>query len=260
MFTPIGFFAPQGAAGFDPSLGGTLSVKYHWDFGDSSTMTLSGTDILDITDKKSSYTLTSYGTQDPTLSDGYAQFGLGSVSTAMRSGANSLPPGMFSNNTFTICVFSQIVGSFTDQGLWNLQSNQTNGWRGATFGGWRTSMPGSWDPQLCNNYGSNAHVMMRWFGTSNQSKYSTYNTSVGSQLSLVGFGYDTTNAYLLCDADGISPTYCSRAFVNSTSTGDGFYVSVADTVVNYYHIVVYDQLIDSTEMSAVWDAFYALQP
>lgn len=47
MFTPIGYFAPPaGAAGFDPTLGGTLTPYMWYDFTDSSTMTFSsGTNI-----------------------------------------------------------------------------------------------------------------------------------------------------------------------------------------------------------------------
>ena len=50
MFTPIGFFAPQ-VTGFDPTLGGTLTPAYWWDFTDSSTMTLTSTTVNTITDK-----------------------------------------------------------------------------------------------------------------------------------------------------------------------------------------------------------------
>jgi len=256
MFTPIGFFAPS-AAGFDPTLGGTLSVAYHWDFTDSSTMTLTGTDVTDITDKVSSYTLTSYGTNDPVLGDGFVTFGNG-LATSIRSGVNSLPSGMFSNNTFTITVYHHMTTGNT-QGLFTLQSNETNGWRGPTYGGYRDSMPGTWDPQLCDNHGTGTNVMFRYFGTSNKSKYSSLTNVQAQTKGLMGFGYDTTDGYLMYD-NGTEETYCSRAFVNSTSTGDGFAVSI-DTAntVNYYHIVVHDQLLNSTQMNDLYDAFIATQ-
>ena len=64
MFVPIGFMSPQGGSGgFDVTLGGTLSVSLHWDFTDSSTMTLSGTDLTNITDKVGSETLVLRPTQ-----------------------------------------------------------------------------------------------------------------------------------------------------------------------------------------------------
>ena len=262
MFTPIGFYAAA-AGGFDPTLGGTLSVKYHWDFTDSSTMNLSGTDINSITDKVSSYTLDTYNTSPPLLQSGFATFGSGRASK-MRSGANDLPTGMFSNNTFTIITLVNYVTG-AGQGFWHLQSNQTNGWRGATYGGYRDSMPGSWDPELCNNYGSGNNVMMRWYtGSSNKSKYSSMSTSQANSLQLVGFANEesTNTAYLLYDKDGITPTYCSRAVAYSnTDSGDGFYLSVGNIAnrLDYYHTLVYDELLSSAEMQSVWDAFYETQ-
>lgn len=47
-------YAP--AAGFDPTLGGTLSPSHWWDFTDQANLVLSGTDITEIGDKGNSAT------------------------------------------------------------------------------------------------------------------------------------------------------------------------------------------------------------
>ena len=70
MFTPIGYFAPQGgAAGFDPTLGGTLTVNHWYDLTDSTTMTFSGANVTAISDKVGSYNITNAYNSGPTFID-----------------------------------------------------------------------------------------------------------------------------------------------------------------------------------------------
>ena len=258
MFTPVGFYAAAGG-GFDPTLGGTLSVKYHWDFTDSSTMTLSGTDVTAITDKVNSYVLNSYLASDPQLNTGYVRL---ASSAGLRSGLNNIPPGMFSNNTFTMTAFTKLTGGMpAGINLLSLQSNQTNGWRGDTRLGYRTSMPGTWTPELCDNFGSGTNIHIRWYGPTvkNDSKYSSLTTTQALQQSVAGFGYNTTDAYLLYD-NGSEETYCNRSFEPSTDTGNGFYISNGNPeTLDYYHIVVHDELISSADMNALYDAWQASQ-
>ena len=263
MFTPIGFFAPQ-QTGFDPTLGGTLNVLYHWDFTDSSTMNLTGTTVNSISDKISSSVLTTYlGT--PQLKSGYVRFG--DVNTnGMRSGANNIPAGMFNNNTFTIICFSKLngtIGNNTNVFVWALQSNQTNGWRGATFGGWRNTIPGTWSPSICNNYGSGQNVLMRWFGTSNQSRHTSMTTTMAQKLCLIGFGYDSVNARLMHD-NGTENSYaCTRTLAKSTDSGNGLHINVDISEgaysLDYYHMIVYTDLFTSQNQSDLWNAFNATQ-
>jgi hypothetical protein len=168
---------------------------------------------------------------------------------------------MFNNNTFTICVFSERVAGTSESLLWALGSNQANGWRGSTHGGYRPSMPGIWNNQLCDTLGTaGTNVYIRWFGTTNQSKYTTLTTAQSRLKSLVGFAYNSTNqdAHLLYD-NGTQSTYCSRTLVRSTESDNGFFNYAESDTINYYHTVVYSQILSSTNMSDVFDAFAASQ-
>ena len=55
MYQPFAYMAAAGGGGggFDPTLGGAISPYFWYDFTDSSTMTLSGTDVTTIASKGS---------------------------------------------------------------------------------------------------------------------------------------------------------------------------------------------------------------
>src|SRR5210317_2299006 len=109
MFTPTGFFAPEGG-GFDPTLNGTLSLAYHWDWTDSSTMTLTGTDVDDITDKVGSITLDSFstvagsGTSDATFSTDKTVFSGDSAYFNPNGGVSWVPDEMMGDQDFTVVL------------------------------------------------------------------------------------------------------------------------------------------------------------
>ncbi len=78
---PFGFFGAGGD--FDPTLGGTISPYFWYDFTDSDTMTLSGTDVVDIASKGSNTGTLAKGTAAskyttayiaPTYNGTYTQF------------------------------------------------------------------------------------------------------------------------------------------------------------------------------------------
>ena len=90
IIQPFAFLAGQAAptppTGWDPTLGGTVTPDYWWDLQDSSTMTLSGTDVISMTSKGSQ----TDGDLDSSVNNGtlpqFVTDGLGKQSVRFQAG------------------------------------------------------------------------------------------------------------------------------------------------------------------------------
>ena len=88
---------PAAAAGFDPSLGGALTVGLWYDFTDSSTMTLSGAEITAMTEKMGTgFDITTDGTLNGpdfiSAADGaYFQGGTSNIERLVNTDTSSTP-------------------------------------------------------------------------------------------------------------------------------------------------------------------------
>ncbi len=112
IFTPFAFMggAPA-AAGFDPTVGGTLTPYYWFDFTDSATMAFnSGVNIDTITSKGSStgtMVARANQNQNPTYSTTYSHFGLGSSNSGLQIIDSNLPARMNSDD-FTVMLIANV--------------------------------------------------------------------------------------------------------------------------------------------------------
>lgn len=130
MFTPIGFFKAPSATTFDPSLGGTLDIAYHWDFTDSSTMGLSGTDVTTITDKLQSIQLSVLGANSPATFNGSATV-FGGASSYYKED-NWVPDEMTTISDFTVVqICTTDFNSFPANKIitpWAMKGTRGDGW------------------------------------------------------------------------------------------------------------------------------------
>jgi len=100
------------AAGFDPTLGGTLSPYYWFDFTDSSTMVFSsGVNISTITSKGSNtgnLSARSNQTTNPTYQTTYSSFAGGSGANSGLQILDSSLPAELNNDDFTIILLANV--------------------------------------------------------------------------------------------------------------------------------------------------------
>ena len=269
MFVPIGFFAAAGE--FDPSLGGSLSTLYWWDFTDSSTMTLTGTDIDDITDKYSSYVLydkSDVGAVVTFNAGGYAHFTGGTTTSGIgTTGTNVIPAGMTSNDSYTVICFYR---GYSDEGaVWEMYTNTQRGYR--NFGpklGIGSTPPASMNNQLCTSHGTYGTIRNGLFETAarHQTIYTPMTQAQYEGQQMVTTKFDATGAgtfYHGWNNVDYDDSFCSRAWLADASTsGQGFSIGNGDSnsaTMDVWHLVVYDQLLTDAEKDAVWDAYYASQ-
>jgi len=270
MFTPIGFFAPS-AAGFDPTLGGTLSVAYHWDFTDSSTMTLSGTDLDNITDKVGSITMQPYTGTNKATFDGTKCIWSSPTNTngAYYNTTNWIPTEMYRGADFTIVQMltntSWPVGT-TIQNPWSLIGNASgnghNNLRMAVHSPGYDPYPGGACPLGGNYYywlgrwsSGWRRIRQEWDGTTAQ-QVKNMVTSVHSPSQVNGYRYQISlNDSTYCDAND-SITTAEQAGGGFTIGGavEGTSNSRAWTG-DLYHTVVYDQVLTETEKDDLYTAW-----
>jgi hypothetical protein len=275
MFTPIGFFAPQagGGDGFDVTLGGTLTVAYHWDFTDSSTMTLSGTDLDDITDKVGSITLQLL-TPQTNITATKATFASGKTTFAGLSAyyntANWVPDEMKNNGDWTVVQFSR--NDFSALPLsriiapWGLA-----GTRGDSQGHnnvRQTQFSPSYDPYGMSTCLSGTYYFAAqrfdsgWTGT----KQAFTGTPAQADKNMVTFVYDYTNTDISVTVNDNTLCTANDSFGTPQYGGNGFQIGGRDSDGNgnwhgdMYHTIVYPFAMSQTnvdDLYASWDAFNA---
>ena len=272
MFTPIGFFAPQGGGGgFDVTLGGTLSVAYHWDFTDSSTMTLSGTDVTAITDKVGSITLLPTA-QSPTTPAVFAGDRTLFAASALyrQSTINLVPPGMERNDDFTVVYFAQndfdALGANAIIAPWDLQGgttvNQAQQIRPTQF------VP-NYDPYSMPSCGTGTYYfsIQRFQGGWTGIKQKHIQAVAQADKNMVTVTYDFTATQIGVTLNNNTLCKISDAFSNASQSGPGFIIGGRDgtgTSVRWYgdmyHTIVYSSVLTQPnidDLYASWVAFNA---
>tara|TARA_R110000803_G_scaffold185668_1_gene248032 strand:- start:1051 stop:1863 length:813 start_codon:yes stop_codon:yes gene_type:complete len=270
MFTPIGFFSPQGGS-FDPTLGGTLSVNYHWDFTDSSTMTLSGTDVTDITDKVGSITLLPNSNAPTTPAVFATDRTLFNASAAYaQSTTNLVPPGMERNDDFTVVYFAQndfdALGTNAIIAPWDLQGgttvNQAQQIRPTQF------YPG-YDPYSMPSCGTGTYYfsIQRFDGGWTGKKQKHIQAVAQADKNMVTVTYNYTGTQLGITVNDNTLCTISDTFFNANQTGDGFIIGGRQgtgTGVRWYgemyHTIVYPSVLSQTNINdlyASWVSFNA---
>ena len=265
MYTPFAFYAaeevaPAPPAGFDPTLGGTLTQLDHWyDFTDSSTMTLAGTQIDNITSKgnAASFDLdTRSGTV--TYNTTYTTFD----SLAYLSRTATLPStiqNITSDQTiFTIASYEigpfgsgdtrttfGMRGWFDDRNIgWFTQSDLSSVRNQTLAAGSGTPTLGMYDWNG-GNYGT------VWKGVSFSTTYmfalkstwpvSTSNTVISS-LNGAAFAGSNTKTGM---ANRSRP---NRAIVGARASNNGY----ADCPMDIYHVLIYNQALSDTNISDLY--------
>tara|TARA_R110000822_G_C15203750_1_gene482639 strand:+ start:102 stop:938 length:837 start_codon:yes stop_codon:yes gene_type:complete len=278
MFVPIGFMSPQGGGGggFDVTLGGTLSVSLHWDFTDSSTMTLSGTDLTDITDKVGSETLvlrpTQYnGTPAPATfaSDKTIFTGTGIYYKA----DNWIPDSMKSDVDFSVVHFAlndfDALAASRIVGPWGLIGTRVDG-KGHNNLRPTQFTPG-YDPYsqpscLTGTYYFSAQRFQSgWTGT----KQRFVQAVAQADKNMCTYIYNVTGAPQNLSVTLNNNTLCTISDTISTSyqgAGAGFNIGGRDVDYNgnwygyMYHTIVYPFVLSQTnidDLYASWVAFNA---
>ena len=286
MFTPIGFFAAEG--GFDPTLGGTLSLAYHWDWTDSSTMTLTGTDVDDITDKVGSITLDSFstvagsGTSDATFSTDKTVFSGDSAYFNPNGGVSWIPDEMMGDQDFTVVLLcttdyssfsptdpTSIVGLVDIRGAQTGNSNGHNSLRITQFyPGYDPYSLSSCDP---TGVGTDYDFAVQRFDGGWTGKKQIFNqTDAEAAGKMITMVYDYTNTdisigvnnYTLCTTNDIfsfPEGSTSKAGVVIGSRADEN-VSVGGGIDgqwhgDMYHTLVYSTALTQTEVNNLYNAW-----
>ena len=276
MFTPIGFFAPQGGGSFDITLGGTLTAALHWDFTDSSTMTLSGTDVDDITDKVGSETLV----LRPTQFNGTPAPATFATDKTTFTGTgvyyktdNWIPDSMKSDVDFTVVNFAlndfDALGASLIVAPWGMAGTRGDGKGHNSFR--PTQFTPGYDPYsipTCAGFTGTYYFSIQRFQSGWTGKKQTFVQSVAqADKNMLTSIYDVTgqeisttlNNNTLCTvSDSISTSY--------QSSGGGFNIGGRDVDYNgnwhgqMYHTIVYTSVLSQTNINdlyASWVSFNA---
>lgn len=289
MFTPTGFFRTPAPTGFDPTLGGTLSLAYHWDWTDSSTMTLTGTDVDDITDKVGSITLDSFstvagsGTSDATFSTDKTVFSGASAYFNPNGGVSWVPDEMMGDQDFTIVLLCTTdYSSFPGSSIiapWHISGRQTDDANGHNNMRITQFSPG-YDPYsnpICDPSGEGTDyyfAIMRFDGGWTGKKQYFQQTLAETAGNMVTFVYDYTNTdisinlnnYDLCTANEVftlpeGATSRAGMVIGARSEGN---VSGGGSIDgewygDMYHTLVYSTALTQTEVNDLynaWNAFF----
>ena len=270
MFVPVGYFAPS-AAGFDPTLGGTLSVAYHWDFTDSSTMTLSGTDLDGITDKVGSITMTPYtGTTKATFDGTRCTFAGAGGSSAYYNTTNWVPSVLYRGADFTIVQMMRNTTwpATTFQNPWSLIGNAG----GNGHNNLRCTVSYNYDPYSgtsCSHGGSYYHKIERWSSGWQRIRQDWDQTSAEQDKNMLTSVHSPSqingHRYQIALNDS---TYCSSSpsITIYEQAGGGFTIGGAVEGTNnargwsghMYHTIVYSQVLTQTNKDDLYTAWSSL--
>ena len=279
-FIPFGFYkSPAGAAVFDPESYGSL--YYWWDFTDSSTMTLNGSNVLSAITNKAARTS---GNEDldnavgsPTFqnaTDG-TYFGNSDVITNTATAGTGGDLDTLSNQTnATVVVISKIealsnASSQFDDMIWGFAGTGADDLTGIISGrttDWSNNTIVSGDNAISGTY--NRQLSLRDWRGSDRFATRTYTTSTlptnDTTYSVKVWGCDFSNGDLagtigVNDQTLGTATVSTAAAVNNTSTNRGFVVngrsrSGAILTARQYiqHVLIYDGLLDQTAVDNLY--------
>jgi hypothetical protein len=279
MFTPVGFFAPTAAAGFDPESYGSL--YYWWDFTDSSTMTFSSGQVLSSISNKAARTsgneTLDNAVGSPTFqnaTDG-TYFDNSSVMQNTNTSGTGGDLDTLSNQTnATVVVISRIealsgASSQFDDMIWGFAGTGADDLTGIISGRtstWTNNTIVSGDNAISSTY--NRQLSLRdWRGTdyfATRTYTSTGLPTNDTEFQVKVWGCDFTNNDL-AGTMGINgqtlgtATVSTANAVNNTSSNRGFTVngrsrSGAVLTARQYiqHVLIYNGLLDQTAVDNLY--------
>ena len=272
MFTPIGFFAPSGGV-FDVTLGGTLTAAYHWDFTDSSTMSLTGNALDSITDKIGSTTL-SFVSSQTNITPVKANFATDKTTFAglsvYNNTSNWVPDEMKSDVDFTVVQFSQndfsALGASHIIAPWGMIGTRGDGKGHNNLR--QTQFSPSYDPYSMPTCLSGTYYFaaQRWDSGWTGTKQAFTSSPAQDDKNMVTLIYDYTNTDLHVTLNDNTLCTVNESFSSVQASGNGFQIGGRDTDGygnwhgDMYHTIVYSQLLSQTnidDLYASWVAFNA---
>jgi len=265
MFTPIGYFAAAAPTAFDPSLGGTLTVNHWWDFTDSSTMTLSGTNITSISDKQGSYNVTTAWNSGPTFVDEAtgARF-----DNAGLSETSALPSTLAAGATAPDLTWVIISTPDVTGNLMRLVGIRSTGTYGRDdFQPMTTAGSKLWGAVInSNNGGSGAYYVVAhdWDGSDYASGYQGVTLGVEQVWSLRTYWSGTTNTFDV-SLDGRAYGGAKSDTNGNTGPSDGltfgarFHTAYQNPYYGYMkHVLVYNGQLSDANISDIYTAWTSL--
>ena len=267
MFTPIGFFASQAGGEFDPTLGGALTVAYHWDFTDSSTMTLTGTDLDTITDKVGSITMTALTSQanitnEPATFDGTKT--IFNRLNAYNNTANWVPDDMAANTNWTVVQFAthdfDSLPSSTIIAPWGMAGTRGDGKGHNNVR--PTQFTPSYDPYSMTScltgtyYFAAQRFDSGWTGT--KQRFDSATAQAAKNMTTFLFDYTNTDISITLN-DNTLCTIGDAFSATNQGSGNGFQIGGRDTDGNgnwkgdMYHTVVYPTVLTQTNIDNLYD-------
>ena len=280
-------FMGAGDGGWDPTVGGSLSVQHHWDFTDTDTMTfggtgVSGSEVATITDKVGSVTfqpvngpagnatkITTTGSFDTNYN---ATFLSGSPYQNYNGGTyNWKPSGMGTDKDFTVVAIAknqrwEEYGDNWPRSLWYTRALAANGYDNLNV---FMLFQQTWVTTLCSGSGNYRWGAGIYTGawTAHRREYADpleYSGSVDPSVYTLGFT-QASDTYLIQRNDEVACTFSKASTLNAS--GEGLCIGGAPIGFNekngfegwMYHFVVYDQSLTTDQIDDVynsWDSFY----
>jgi len=278
MFTPTGFFKPA-AVRFDPTLDGTLSLAYHWDWTDSSTMTLDGTDVDDITDKVQSITLDSFstvagsGTSDATFSTDKTVFSGDSAYYNPNGGVSWVPDELMGDQDFTVVLLCTTdFSSFPSNSIiapWQISGKQSDDDNGHNNTRMTQFYPG-YDPYSnpdCSTTGDYYYSIMRFDGGFTGQKQRYDQTTGEAERNMYTYINDYSNTDIAVNLN--NNTICSRSeiftFPEGATSRAGMVIGArsegnvasggsidGEWYGDMYHVLVYSSALSQTNINDLY--------
>lgn len=281
-FIPFGFYKAPSTAGFDPESFGSL--YYWWDFTDSSTMTLNGSNVLSQIDNKAART-----SQNETLNavDGSPTFQSAAAGTLFNNESaisNTAAAGTggnldtLSNSTNATVITITKLATLTDPNgvvddtLWGFAGTGADdlafGVHGRTSS-WSNNVIATGDNAISSTY--NRQVTLRdWRGTDKYGTRTYTSTQIpanNSTYQMYGITMDYSsnqlnNKITRNDQTQANVTTSTVSARNNTGSNRGFKVNArsrsgATFTANQYlqHILIYNGLLDDTAISNIYTSW-----
>ena len=255
--------------GFDPTLGGTLTVNHWWDFTDSSTMVLSGTNVTSISDKQGSYDVTTAWNSGPEFVDAatgttFNNSGLSSTTTppsTLAAGNGNTPDltwvVIFKPNS-SATVLNRVVGINTN-GSYGLNDYQPSAFHNSV---------NVWSPtQNTNNGGSGGAYFMThdWDGADYASGYQGITLTNEHFWSTRTYWSGTTNT-LDVSYNGLGYGGAKSDVYGNAGVRDEFVFGARDISGGYQnpfygdmkHVIVYNGKLTDANISDLYTAWSSL--
>lgn len=282
MFIPFGFYkAPAAAAGFDPESFGSL--YYWWDFTDSSTMTLNGSNVLSQITSKAART-SANSTLDavdgsPTFesaAEGTYFNNTAAIANASSAGTGGNLDTLSNSADATVIIITKLVsltnaGSNVDDMLWSfagtgaddlsfLVSGRTSNWGSNTIC--------STDNAISSTY--NRQLSLRDWNSGDKWGTRTYTSTQipadDTTFQMITCGVDYTGG-LTAQIARNDQTLCSAQLTTSaqrdnTGSNRGFKINArsrsgatftADQ--NIQHVLIYDGLLNNATITNIYNSW-----